>query len=544
MKRYFILLFIVINILAYFLLENKYSSRTNEYLESKLVGMENHYALAVDTFDTYAQLIFHNAIQTEELYQIIKYLPNSSEAQKEYIRKQLYEHVLPLYKNLKENYYVRQVHFHLPDGRSFLRMHRPDKYGDFLFDIRPAVKEANVRLIDVKGFEEGRIFNSYRFVFPMIFKDEHYGSIEISVTMDAITDYMKNISQSEYCFMIKKLLVSDTVFDDEKVNYEQSILSQWYLHDKMINHDYCTKVIASVLETIKSNNSHLSKINNSSAFSAAINDNRSIYTATFLPVKNTSDIKVAYLFSVENDPVFGQFKIDFITKMLLTLISTLSLFSLIYFLFYRNKMITNKNIKLEENIEKKSDALQTLHKNEQRDILFFNIITSINKKIMCNTPIDEILKYCVNRFMILPTCTFSVISVNLEEEYLFFSDACGRFDTDKTKICDKIFQLVKNCNNYSNKEPVIINDLSKIQELAGVEEIFAEHQVRSIIIVPIVAEASWKKFGHVILFSARTECFDENERQLFQELSNSISFAISFNQTEDTTTQVKAKEKK
>ena len=86
---------------------------------------------------------------------------------------------------------------------------------------------------------------------------------------------------------------------------------------------------------------------------------------------------------------------------------------------------------------------------------------------------------------------------------------------------------------------MIINDLSKIQELADFEEVFAEHQVRSVVIVPIVEETSLKKFGHVLFFSARTECFDENELQLFSELSNSISFAVSFNQTEDVTNQVK-----
>jgi len=121
MKRYFILLFIAINMLAYNFFDNTYYSLTNKYLENKLANMQNHYALAGKTLNSYSKLIFHNAIQTEEIYQIIKYLPDSSDAQKDYIRKQLYQYFLSYYEDLKKNNNIRQVHFHLPDGRSFLK---------------------------------------------------------------------------------------------------------------------------------------------------------------------------------------------------------------------------------------------------------------------------------------------------------------------------------------------------------------------------------------------------------------------------------------
>ncbi|MCU7799678.1 MAG: hypothetical protein KZQ70_05925 [gamma proteobacterium symbiont of Lucinoma myriamae] len=538
MKRYLFLLFIIVNAVAYNFYDKKYTDRSNEYLANKLISMENQYVIASNTYDTYAQLIFRNNIQTDELYRIIKYLPHSSETQKNYIRNELYQYILSLYKDLKENIYARQIHFHLPDGKSFLRMHRPDKYGDQLFEMRPTIKEANLKLVEVKGFEEGRTFNAYRFVFPIIFNNEHFGSVEISVSMDAIIGYMKAISQTEYCFMIKKLIVSDNIFEDEKVNYEQSILSPWYLHDKVINDDFCTNQIASLLEIIKRNESDLEKIENSDKFATSIVKNKKVYTALFLPIKNTVNRNVAYLFSVNNDPLYKQFRINFITKILLSLISTFSFIFIIFFLFSKNQMIKNKNIKLEEQIKRESNALSLSHKKEQRDIIFFNIIKAINKKILCNTPLDDILKFCVNRVMTLPSCTFSVISVNLKEEYLFFSDTCDKFETDKIKICDTIFKLVRNSNNYSHEQPVIINDLSKISELAGYVDAFEQHQVRTIVFLPLIEEVSLKKFGHVIFFSARTECFDENERQLFSELSQAISFAISFNQTKSVATEV------
>ena len=86
MKRYLFLLFIILNAIAYNLFEKKYTDRSNEYLENKLISMENQYAIASNTYETYAQLIFRNNIQTDELYRIIKYLPHSSETQKIYIK--------------------------------------------------------------------------------------------------------------------------------------------------------------------------------------------------------------------------------------------------------------------------------------------------------------------------------------------------------------------------------------------------------------------------------------------------------------------------
>ena len=44
---------------------------------------------------------------------------------------------------MKSDIEIRQLHFHHTDGRSFLRMHRPDKFGDPLFDVRYSVKMAN-----------------------------------------------------------------------------------------------------------------------------------------------------------------------------------------------------------------------------------------------------------------------------------------------------------------------------------------------------------------------------------------------------------------
>lgn len=55
-------------------------------------------------------------------------------------RKTLYRLFKKRYEFLKEGG-VLQLHFHLPSGKSFLRFHVSQQYGDDLLTIRPTVKE-------------------------------------------------------------------------------------------------------------------------------------------------------------------------------------------------------------------------------------------------------------------------------------------------------------------------------------------------------------------------------------------------------------------
>ena len=82
------------------------------------------------------------------------------------IRHDLYKQLLPLYLKLKA-INVRQLHFQEKNNYSFLRMHRPGKYGDDLTNIRESVRLVNKHQKSVAGFEEGRIFNGYRYVYPL-----------------------------------------------------------------------------------------------------------------------------------------------------------------------------------------------------------------------------------------------------------------------------------------------------------------------------------------------------------------------------------------
>ena len=84
--------------------------------------------------------------------------PGSSKAAQ--IRKELLNKLKHRWVNIQKSYDTRQLHFHLgPGSLSFLRVHKPGKFGDNMDDVRFTIVEANKNLTPTKGFETGRIYS-------------------------------------------------------------------------------------------------------------------------------------------------------------------------------------------------------------------------------------------------------------------------------------------------------------------------------------------------------------------------------------------------
>jgi len=145
------------------------------------------------------------------------------------------------YKELENRYNefkflgVRQVHIHLPDNTSFLRMHLPSKYGDNLTGIRPTVEYVNKNKKQIDTFEEGRVQYGLRFVYP-IFRDEvHVGSIEISFGAYALISKLINEYGVLSNFFIKKSIVHEKTFDLSSTRYISSQHKDFYLDKEIVD---------------------------------------------------------------------------------------------------------------------------------------------------------------------------------------------------------------------------------------------------------------------------------------------------------------------
>ena len=114
-------LVVVILALAFFNEGNRLHSRT---IDQVINEKEKSIDATVTDITLYSLAPYE-----KRLFNLLATHKEIPEALVEQDRERLYQLTLPLYEALKrENEYLHVMHYHLPDGRSFLRMHNPKKF--------------------------------------------------------------------------------------------------------------------------------------------------------------------------------------------------------------------------------------------------------------------------------------------------------------------------------------------------------------------------------------------------------------------------------
>ncbi|PVB60073.1 cache domain-containing protein [Labrenzia sp. 011] len=89
---------------------------------------------------------------------------------------------VPAFGALKKSYDIRQFQFHLPPAESFLRVHKPEKFGDDLSSFRHTVVATNTRGEPISGLEKGVAGLGNRGIAPIIHDGSHVGSVEFGLS--------------------------------------------------------------------------------------------------------------------------------------------------------------------------------------------------------------------------------------------------------------------------------------------------------------------------------------------------------------------------
>jgi diguanylate cyclase (GGDEF)-like protein/PAS domain S-box-containing protein len=116
-------------------------------------------------------------------------------------RKALYGLVGGKWNEVQKKFSARQLHFHLgPGSTSFLRVHRPDKFGDNMDDVRFTIVDTNREQTPRTGFETGRVYSGLRGVVPVTAFDTdrqvrvHVGALEVGTSFNVILKILHDTS--------------------------------------------------------------------------------------------------------------------------------------------------------------------------------------------------------------------------------------------------------------------------------------------------------------------------------------------------------------
>ncbi|MEA3504090.1 MAG: ATP-binding protein [Bacteroidota bacterium] len=292
-----------------------------------------------------ARIVFDTYINQPEILELYQQATSADESVRNEVRQQLYKKLLPVYEWLKLRN-VRQFHFHLPNSESFLRFHRPEKYGDNLKGIRYSVEKTNMELVAVSGFEEGRIYNGFRNVFPIVYKDKHLGSVEISTEFDDIREEMVQQFHNRYAFMVRCGLVEDKVWTNDQKNYQSSDLSDDYLYERSYAIDDTVGAINALLKP-----KIQERLKTGEGFAVQAKAPNAERIVVFFPIKNMQDKQAAYIVAYNDDDTISGYYSEFVVTLAASIVGFLIIIVLLYLLINAFYSLRAKKVTLQQERE-------------------------------------------------------------------------------------------------------------------------------------------------------------------------------------------------
>ncbi|GAX87954.1 conserved hypothetical protein [Lebetimonas natsushimae] len=383
-----VLLYVILMItgIMYFSYQNHKKIQTFE--KNVFTYNSNLLHTAIKMLNQTADIIFLLKINNPEILSIMAEA-NENSKKRDALRKNLFKKLAPAYKLLKK-YGIRQLHFHLVGNISFLRFHKPDKFGDLLHGIRYSVDLVNKTKKILRGFEEGRVFNGFRNIYPLFYHKKFVGTVEISYSIKAIAEILQRNKSNFYGILLNKKIIDKKVWKEHLKNYRRSIINPDYFWDqKALNSIYAKnseylKEFEQIEKIIRRNLGN--KLFNHHAFIIPFYLKHKYFIAIFHPLQNIEGKFVGYIVSIQKNDFYAQLKKDYILTISIFIIITFFI-SILFFLFLKQERIIKENLSFYSNHDSLTKllnrrgfdtsvaALEEIHKRNKLpfSILFIDI---------------------------------------------------------------------------------------------------------------------------------------------------------------------------
>ena len=287
--------FIVLIFAVFFVTQHNMQLRKDAVLSQQIANLRNTYEISMHGFEILADSIDSTVINREDVLEILyraKHTINDDSLAP--IRDELFKIVKPHFDDLKKVGVIIML-FSFENNKTFLRAHKPNKFDDDLSKVRYSFKYVNENKKTVRGLEEGKIMHAFRNIYPIFYKGEYLGSVDIAFSSDVLVERVENLYQTDSHFIINKNVFMTNIWKmKDMVNYTQSIEHENFLQSKKL---HANGMEANLNKKLKKK--IYQNIENNNAFS--LEDSGQIIS--FLPIKNIKNKKtVAYLISyVDSD---------------------------------------------------------------------------------------------------------------------------------------------------------------------------------------------------------------------------------------------------
>ena len=176
-------------------------------LRERQQDLEQQFRASALTYRRLAQFVFASTFDRPETTDLLARAATADAKTRARLRTRLDQEIRPVYDSLVRAGF-RQVHFHLPDGTSLLRLHLPGVFGDDLLRVRPSVARMIREQRFLEGFEVGRHWHAYRFLFPLHLEGRFVGSVELSLPLSTLLANLMDTFPSQVRFVVHRTLAT------------------------------------------------------------------------------------------------------------------------------------------------------------------------------------------------------------------------------------------------------------------------------------------------------------------------------------------------
>ena len=405
-------------------------------------------------------------------------------------RKKLIQFFKPRWKSLKiENPYLKILHFHLPDGTSFLRIHKPEIFGDKLDNIRPMIKEVHKIKKTIIGYETGKYSTVYRIITPIFDNKTYLGAVEIGVNPDFLIDELEQTLGYPGIMLIKS---SELKLFKHKPDLK---LGEYTLQSE--TNSIILEILRSADKKILSQNhmkiKHLNKT----------------YVTHLKDIKNfKNDIKVKMLFFQDTT---NTERYKSIIKLLFSLFSLTTLILLLYII------VKQLNV-----FEK---GLKNLYKEYSNNLTYLNevfkIISNINSdivKIKYKGPLLK--KICTD---ISQGNIFNNVWIGLYDKNNHFYKVENNFKDGSAEFTKNLLKNhLPHCLKNTGQEKIVsIDNADNTCEECAIK---TNHPNDSAVVIKLIHKK--KTYGVLGLSISKEHLLDEKTSDLLIKISDDIAFAL------------------
>jgi len=294
------------------------------------------------------------------------------------IRKNLFIKMEAPFKRLQKQGVLITL-FAFENNKTFLRMHKPEKFNDDLSKIRYSFTYVNSLKKPIRGFEQGKISHAFRNIYPIFYKNEFLGSIDIAFSSDVLQEHMEILHDTNTHFILNKKLLDVTIWKMPKmVKYIQSLEHKNFLYsisEENQENEY-TSLEVNLNKKLKKD--IYQNVQHGDSFALEHNAN----IVAFLPIHNLKEGKtVAYLVSYSNNKHLKSLFNKYLWINVLSFI-VLALISLVVYNNAKKRFLVNIDLKKE--VEDQNKAFKIIFEKASDGILIFenDLVTQCNEAVV------------------------------------------------------------------------------------------------------------------------------------------------------------------